>query len=169
MTIAYTAGPGNPHWGEGGRSPGRARPQAVPSMPAKDQRRSKTRRSMSSGFKIQSEFPMRLSGRRRQTGQDVFDQRTGASIRRGREAGRIVLAEQLNLCGAVLTPSVTVSVPPVPCSLARPARSGVWGQFLITTTYVPRGSVAPVGTRSAQRYGRAEIAMERERSAPVLP
>ena len=42
---------------------------------------------------------MRLSGRRRQTGQDVFDQRTGASIRRGREAGRIVLAEQLNLCG----------------------------------------------------------------------
>ena len=65
-------------------------------MPAKDQRRSKTRRSMSSGFRL-TEFPMRLSGRRRQTGQDVFDQRTGASIRRGREAGRIVLAEQLNL------------------------------------------------------------------------
>jgi hypothetical protein len=36
----------------------------------------------------------------------------------------------------------------------------VWGQFLITTTYVPHGSVAPVATRSAQRYGRAEIAME---------
>ena len=104
---------------------------------------------------------MRLSGRRRQTGQDVFDQRTGASVRRGREAGRIVLAEQLNLCGAVLTPSVTVSVPPVPCSLARPARSGLFGvNFWITTTYVPHGSVAPVATRSAQRYGRAEIAME---------
>jgi hypothetical protein len=102
---------------------------------------------------------MRLSCRRRQTGQDVFDQRTGASIRRGREAGRIVLAEQLNLCGVdAVGDGQRASGALLVGQISE--KWSVWGQFLITTTYVPHGSVAPVATRSAQRYGRAEIAME---------